>query len=48
MSRYDDLLVCSWCDSILVQVHGHGACVNTECPMRGQNQDPCCNGETAG
>lgn len=25
-----------------VQIHGHGTCVRTDCPLRGQNQDPCC------
>jgi hypothetical protein len=28
-------------------LHGHGACVNSRCPMYGLNQAPCCDGETA-
>lgn len=39
---------CSWCREAMDYLHGHGACVNGRCPMFGQNQAPCCDGETAG
>jgi hypothetical protein len=39
---------CSWCRETMDYLHGHGACVNGRCPMFGQNQAPCCDGETAG
>jgi hypothetical protein len=29
-------------------VHGHAACLATGCPMFGQNQAECCDGETIG
>lgn len=29
-------------------LHGHAACVDSRCPLFGQNQAACCDGETAG
>jgi len=28
-------------------VHGHGACINNQCPLYGLNQAECCDGEQA-
>lgn len=30
----------------MAYVHGHAACVNNTCPLFGQNQAECCDGET--
>lgn len=38
---------CSWCRHPLDEVHGHGACLHSRCPMYGLNQAECCQGETA-
>ena len=39
---------CYRCGQTLGWIHGHGACINIVCPAKGQNQAPCCEGETAG
>lgn len=31
----------------MTYLHGHGACINNQCPMFGLNQAECCDGETA-
>lgn len=36
---------CGWCGAALLRVHGHGQCGTPGCPLRGQNQAPCCAGE---
>jgi hypothetical protein len=41
------MLRCSFCGSDLTYVHGHAACVSTECPIRGLSQADCCTGEDA-
>lgn len=38
---------CAFCQTALVYVHGHAACVARGCPMYGRNQAECCSGETA-
>ena len=30
----------------MTYLHGHGACINNQCPMFGLNQGECCDGET--
>jgi hypothetical protein len=30
----------------MAYIHGHAACVNVSCPMKGVNQAECCDGET--
>ena len=30
----------------MTNLHGHGACINNQCPMFGLNQAECCDGET--
>ena len=30
----------------MTYLHGHGACINNQCPMFGLNQAECCDGET--
>ena len=39
-------LVCTWCKREMTYLHGHGACINNQCPMFGLNQAECCDGET--
>ncbi len=41
----NNTLVCSWCKSELVYLHGHAACVKNSCSMYGLNQAECCSGE---
>lgn len=36
--------ICRQCTYPLAYLHGHGQCVNVECPMQGLNQDECCAG----
>jgi hypothetical protein len=38
---------CAWCRRSMDYLHGHAACVDPRCPMFGQNQAACCDGETA-
>ncbi|MCB9675456.1 MAG: hypothetical protein H6737_10095 [Alphaproteobacteria bacterium] len=38
-------MYCRFCGSRLQPVHGHGACLNSGCPMFGLNQDECCSGD---
>ena len=38
---------CRYCAKELRYVHGHGACLNNQCPMYGLNQAECCDGEMA-
>lgn len=33
------------CGAPLQPIHGHGACLRSDCPMFGVNQDPCCAGQ---
>lgn len=44
---YPRLMVCAFCRSQLIYVHGHAACGASGCPMFGVNQAECCSGETA-
>ncbi|MEO0321330.1 MAG: hypothetical protein AAF447_00095 [Myxococcota bacterium] len=37
---------CRFCRRAIAYIHGHAACVNNQCPMYGQNQAECCDGET--
>lgn len=30
----------------MIYVHGHAACASSGCPLYGQNQAECCDGET--
>gem|GEM_PF-6174267 len=39
---------CAWCQTEMGYVHGHAACLQSGCPMFGQNQAECCAGEQAG
>jgi hypothetical protein len=39
-------MCCRLCRHPMAYVHGHAACVNGACPMRGVNQAECCDGET--
>ncbi len=39
--------MCGLCARELAYIHGHGACVNNQCPLYGQNQAECCSGEVA-
>ena len=39
-------IVCRFCQWPLHYIHGHGACINPKCMLRGQNQAECCTGET--
>jgi hypothetical protein len=39
------MLLCSFCGHELTYVHGHAACIHTECPLRGLSQADCCAGE---
>ena len=38
---------CFICGQWLVWAHGHGFCANRSCVMKGENQQPCCQGEVA-
>ena len=38
------LMFCLWCEREMLFVHGHYACGNGECPLRGENQFSCCEG----
>lgn len=38
---------CRLCSEPLLWVHGHGQCDTHGCPLKGQNQAPCCEGETS-
>ncbi len=38
---------CRFCRAEMAYVHGHAACVDNRCPLFGQNQAECCDGETA-
>lgn len=40
-------MVCAFCKSPLIYVHGHAACGQSGCPQFGVNQAECCSGETA-
>lgn len=40
-------MICAFCGSSLVYVHGHATCGQGSCPMFGVNQAECCSGETA-
>lgn len=40
------MLRCSFCARDLVYVHGHAACLASDCPLRTLNQAECCTGET--
>lgn len=40
-------LICRRCGHELAYVHGHGACVNMDCSLKGVNQAECCSGECA-
>lgn len=40
-------MICAFCGSSLIYVHGHAACAQSACPMFGVNQAECCSGETA-
>jgi len=44
MASRPDAPRCSACGAPLQPIHGHGACLDSACPMFGVNQDPCCNG----
>lgn len=44
MNPAPDAPRCDACRAPLQPIHGHGACLNSACPMFGINQDPCCNG----
>ncbi|MEM9193805.1 MAG: hypothetical protein AAGF12_31810 [Myxococcota bacterium] len=37
---------CRICGAEMAYIHGHAACVRNGCPMYGQNQAECCDGET--
>jgi hypothetical protein len=39
------MLRCAFCGEPMEYVHGHAACVRSECPMRGVNQAECCSGD---
>lgn len=41
------MLRCSFCGHDLTYVHGHAACICSECPLRGMSQADCCAGEDA-
>lgn len=38
---------CLACGSVMLFVRSHYQCDARGCPLKGQNQVPCCNGETA-
>lgn len=38
---------CWLCNAELHYVHGHGFCARPDCPLRGMNLEPCCQGECA-
>jgi hypothetical protein len=38
---------CRFCRAEMTYIHGHAACIDNRCPMYGQNQAECCDGETA-
>lgn len=40
------MLRCSLCRRALDWLHGHAACLHSECPLYGLNQSECCSGET--
>ena len=40
-------LRCGLCGDPMAYIHGHGACVRSGCPLYGQNQAECCDGESA-
>ncbi len=39
------MLRCYFCGRDLAYVHGHAACVCSDCPVRGLSQADCCAGE---
>lgn len=39
-------MICAFCGSALIYVHGHATCGQGACPMFGVNQAECCSGET--
>lgn len=39
---------CAWCQKQMGYVHGHAACLQSGCPMFGQNQAECCAGDVGG
>jgi len=41
----NDVLRCRLCRLPMQYVHGHAACLTSRCPLFGQNQAECCDGE---
>ena len=42
------MLRCALCRRPLDWLHGHAACLHSDCPYYGLNQAECCSGDTMG
>ena len=38
-------VMCRQCGNLMLFIHGHYACIVPECPLKGQPQEPCCEGD---